>query len=505
MPASISIPGLDASDPVPGVYIYENFAAGPAAGSGAERKILVLANASAAGLATRDTVIYGPGTPVQLQTESDMITLGGPGSEAHRMFRRIAAVNGSTTVEWLFVTSSGGTAASGTVTIATSASGNGTHRLYVGDEFVETSILTGDTVTTIAAAIKVSVNAKTHWPVTADNSAGVLTLTAKIPGPRGNWIRFMAAITSGIGSTTTATADAFLTSGATADSNTNALATLLSKSYYRIVSSAEDATQLGALVSQVATQSLPITGIRQRVFSASIDTLANATTIATGINSVRCEITWSEKSPWTPAEIAANLAAVVSLYETSPNPKTNFAGFGGDANTQAAWKMQRSRTDTAAPTRPQQKSALNNGLSPVAVTSNGATVLVNRITTRSLSGSTADYRIRDSHKVTIMDFFSDDLAAKTVLQYSGRRIANNPPKGTQPPGPDTVTPDDYRACILGLINEYEDNGLLQDVPTIKANTVVQRETNPSTRMTARIPLATVDNAFQFGVEIAQVA
>ena len=167
--------------------------------------------------------------------------------------------------------------------------------------------------------------------------------------------------------------------------------------------------------------------------------------------------------------------------------------------------MQRSRTDTAAPTRAQQKSALNNGLSPVAVTSNGATVLVNRITTRSLSGSTADYRIRDSHKVTIMDFFSDDLAAKTVLQYSGRRIANNPPKGTQPPGPDTVTPDDYRACILGLINEYADNGLLQDVPTIKANTVVQRETNPSTRMTARIPLATVDNAFQFGVEIAQVA
>lgn len=504
MVASISIPGLDAGDPTPGVYVYQNFGAGQATGSGAQRVILCLANKTSAGSATVDTVIYGPDTQVPLNSESDMIALGGAGSEAHRMFRRIAAVNNVTTVYWLFVTASAGTAASGTVTITNTATGSGVHRLYVGDEFVETSIASGDTVTNIAAAIKANVNAKTHWPVTADNSSGVLTLTAKIAGPRGNWIRFQASITSGIGSTTSATADAFLTSGATADSNTTALTTILAKSFYRIVSAAEDATQLGALVSQVNTQALPITGNRQRVFAGSVDTLANATTVATGINAVRCEICWSEKSPWTPAELAANMAAIVSLFEVAPNPKTNFAGFGSDPNTQAVWKVPRSRVDSAAPTRAQIKSALNNGLSPVAVAGNGSTYLVNRITTRSLSGSIPDYRIRDSHKVTIMDFFSDDLAAKTALQYSGRRIADNPPKGTPPP-PQSVTPDDYRSCIYGLIQNYADNGLLQDVRTIKANTVVQRETNPPTRMTARIPLATVDNAYQFGVEVAQVA
>jgi phage tail sheath gpL-like len=502
--ASISIPGLDASDAVPGVYIYENFAAGQASGSGTVRSILVLANKTASGTATPDTVIYGPDTDVSIQTESDMITLSGAGSEAHRMFRRITAINNSTSVYWLFVTASAGTAASGTVTIATTATGTGSHRLWVGDEFVDTSIATGDTPTVIAAAIKANVNAKTHWAVTADNVAGVLTLTAKNAGPRGNWIRFMAAITAGIGSTTTATADAFLTSGATADSNTTALTTIIGKSFYRIVSAAEDATQLGALVSQVNTQALPITGIRQRVFAGSVDTLANATSVATGINAVRAEICWSEKSPWTPSELAANMAAAVSLYETAPNPRTNFAGFGGDANTQASWKVPKSRTDSAAPTRTQLRSALNNGLSPVKVESNGATTLCNRITTRSLSGSTPDYRIRDSHKVTICDFFSDDLGTKTVLQYSGLRIADNPPKGSPPP-PQSVTPDDYRSCILGLIQSYDDNGLLQNVPTVKANTVVQRETSPSTRMTARIPLATVDNAFQFGIEVAQVA
>lgn len=506
MAASVVIPGLDASDPVPGVYIFENFAAGPATGSGADRSILVLANKTTAGTAVVDNTLYGPDTDDPLQTEADMIRLGGPGSEAHRLFLRNAPLNNSVNVYWLFVAESAGTAASGTVTITTTATGSAAHRLWVGDEFVDTSIATGDTVTAIATAIVASVNAKTHWPVTAANTAGVVTLTAKQKGPRGNWIRFKAQIMSSvsIGTTTSATTDGFLTSGATADSNTNALAAIVGRSFYRIVSAAEDATQLGALVAQVNAQALPITGIRQRVFAGSVDTLANATTIATGINSPRCEIVWSEKSPYTPAELAMNQATIVSLFETAPNPKTNFAGFGNDATSASVWRVPKSRLDSAAPTRAQIKSALNNGLSPIAVSRSG-TYLVNRITTRSLSGSTPDYRIRDAHKVTICDFFSDDLAAKTALQYAGKRIGDDPPKGSPPPGPETVTPSNYRGCILGLIRDYDDNGLLQRVEEIKEGTLVQRSVATPTRMEARIPLATCDNLYQFGVEVAQVA
>lgn len=505
MSASIVLTGLSSNDPTPGVYLETNFAQGQATGSSAQRNILVLANKTSSGSATVDTTIYGPDTLVPLQTEADMIALAGPGSEAHRMFRRIAAVNKDTGVYWLFVTASAGTAATGTVTIATTATGNGTHRLWVGDEFVETSIASGDTVTTIAAAIKASVNAKTHWPVTADNVAGVLTLTAKIAGPRGNWIRFMAAITSGIGSTTTATTDAFLTSGATADSNTTALATILPKYFYYIVSAAEDATQFGALVSQVNTQAAPTTGIRQRCFAGSVDTLANATTIATGVNAARAEVIWAEKSPFTPAELAANNAAVYALFETTPNPRTNFASFGNDAVTTNYWKVPKSRTDSAAPTRTSIKSALNNGLTPLGVNPNGSTYIVNRITSRSLSGSTADYRIRPAHKVTICDFFADDLQAKAILQNAGKRIANDPPKGARVPGPSVCTPSQFQGQIFGLLNQYDENDLLQNLADIKAGTIVQRETSPSTRMTARIPLQPVDNLEQMAVAVDQVA
>ncbi len=505
MPASIVLTGLSANDPVPGQYTEVNFAQGEAAGSSAQRAICVLANKTSAGSATVDTVIYGPDSIVPLQTEADMIALGGAGSEAHRMFRRITAVNRDTAVYWVFVTASGGTAATGTVVIATTATGNGNHRVWVGDEYVDTAIASGQTATQIGDAIAVSINAKTHWPVTAANVTGTVTLTAKNAGPRGNWIRFMASITSGIGTTTTATTDAFLTGGATADSNTAALATILPRRFYYIVSAAEDASQFGALISQVNTQALPTTGIRQRAFAGSVDTLANATTVATGINAARGEIVWHEKSPFTPAELAANNAAIYALYEDSANPRTNFISFGNDAITATSWKVPRSRLDSAAPTRASVKSALNNGLTPIAVNPTGTTYLVDRITSRSLSGAVADYRIRDAHKVTICDFFADDLQAKAALQMAGKRIANDPPEGAKPPGPQVTTPSVFRGLIISLINQYADNDLLQNVEQIKAGLIVQRETVPSTRMSARVPLQPCDNFEQAAVAVDQVA
>jgi phage tail sheath gpL-like len=503
--ASIVLTGFAANDPVPGVYLEILFAQGPAAGDSSPREILLMGNKLSTGAAIVDTTIYGPDTTVPLQTESDAIALFGTGSELHRMFRRVAKVNSDTTVRAIVVTESAGAKASGTVVYATSATASGNTRVWVGDEFVDTAITSGDTPTTIGAAVAASINAQSHWPVTAAAVTGTVTITARQNGLRGNWIRFMAAITSGIGTTATASSDAFLSGGTTADSNATALGTILPKKYYYIVSAAEDTTQFGAVASQVSTQAAPTSGIRQRCFAGSVDTLANATTVATTVNNPRAEVVWSEKSPWTPAELAANAAAVYSLFETTPNPRTNFAGFGNSVTTQPYWKVPASRTTTAHPTRTSIKSALNNGLTPIGVNPNGTTYLVNRITTRSLSGSIVDYRIRAAHKVTICDFFAEDAYVKLSLQNEGKRIANDPPDGARIPGPSVVTPSVVRAQLNRLIDDYDANDLLQNVPQIKAGMVVQRETNPTTRMGIAIPLQPIDNAEQFAVQISQVA
>jgi phage tail sheath gpL-like len=241
------------------------------------------------------------------------------------------------------------------------------------------------------------------------------------------------------------------------------------------------------------------------VFAASVDTLANATTIATGLNAARAELVWSEKSPWTPSELAASAAAAYALFEASDNPRTNFASFGNDAVTVNYWKTPRPRLDSAIPSRTSIKSALNNGISPIGMNPNGTTYLVNRITTRSLSGSVADYRIRPAHKVTICDYFADDIQAKAALQNAGKRIANDPPQGGKTPGPLVVTPSIFRGQIVSLLNDYNERDLLQNIDEIKAGLVVQRETTPSSRMSARVPLQPIDNLEQMAIAVDQVA
>lgn len=519
MAGDIVLTGLAANDPVPNpAYVEINFAQGDSGGFQGAYEIILLGNKTSAGSATADTEVYGPDSLVPMQSEADVIALFGTGSELHRMWRRVTKINKDTPIRALAVTESAGTAASATCVIATVADANGAVRFWCGDEFVDTAITSGDAVDTIGANMVTSINAKTHWPITASYNApsDTLTFTARQKGPRGNEIRYQIA-KLGTNATTfsTGSTDTALSGGATADSNTAALATLLPDRYYYIVSAANDSTQLGALVTQVNSQALATTGIRQRVFAGYTGTLANGITLATTINAARCEIPWSKDSDLTSAELAANHAALAALYETKPNPRTNFVNFGQRAADAPSWVVPAARTKASHPTRADIKSALNNGLSPLGVVrKTGATYLVNRITTRSLNGSQNDYRIRPAHKVTICDFFADDLGVILNERFADKRIGDDVPQGSPPLGADFVTPDRMRGAVIGLISTYDANGLWQGPATSGGPTGAQRMINsleirrnaaPTSRMGIRIQAEPVDNFEQGAVQINQVA
>lgn len=502
---SISLVGFAASDPVPGEYIEVNFAQGEASLGAGTRAALLIGGKTSAGSATADTVVYGPDTPVSLSSEADAIALFGAGSELHRMWRKFTLVNSTTPLYAIAVAEGGGAAAgTGTITVATTATGPGTLRIFIQDYFVDVGFATGDTVTTIAAAAVVAINAVPYSPVVASNVAGVITLTAKQAGLRSNWIRYFAQIKPGTsGTTVTPTSSTLVTGGTTADSNATALSTILPVRYYYIVSAAEDATQLGALLSQVNTQALAVTGIRQRVFGASADTISNAITITTALNGARCELTWLYKSDMPPCELAANMAAIYSLEEAPLVPKINFDSYGSDAKTSTNWKIK-APLSGQKPTRAQIVSALNAGITPIGVYANGNTYLVERVTTRFLNGAVVDYRIRDAGKVTICDRYADDLQAKYAAQFRGKQIGDDPVKNQPTPGPNVVTPRVLKAAINRLTHDYEENDLLQRVGEIIANTIVQREVSPTTRMSAQIPLWTADCLHQIATQINQV-
>jgi phage tail sheath gpL-like len=505
---SIPLTGLAANDFVPGNYLEVSFAQGAASLGTATYAILLVGNRSTTGTATVDTVVYGPNanSPAPLVTVQDAINLFGQGSELHRMFRRVTNVNTVTPVYAIAVTESGGAAATQAVTFATTATANGTVRTYIGDEFVDTAITSGDTAIVIAGNVASAINTKLDWAVTAANGGtAICTITAKNKGLRGNWLRGSSVINgTGVGTTSNVTAQAFFTGGTTADSNATALGTILSSRYYYIVSAAEDATQFGAVSSQVNTTAAPIVGLRQRCVAGSVDTSGNATTIATGINSARAELIWMQNADWTPADLAANAAAIYALGEASTVIKVNYDGYGNDSVTQATWKVPYPRSGTV-PTRSTIKAALNNGLTPITVNPNGSTYLVARITTRSLSGANADYRIRDSHKVSICDFYGDDLLNKFSLQFSGKKIAPDPVQGQRTPGPDVATPRVVKAAVNKLTSDYGDKFLVQNPEVIQANTLVIIEQSPTTRMSCKIPLQTIDLLHQLATSLDQVA
>ena len=507
MPFSIPLTGLAANDPVPGNYLEINFAQGAASLGTATYPILLLGNKSTAGDATPDTIVYGPNanSPLPLATVQDAINRFGQGSELHRMFRRVTKVNTVTPVYAVAVTESVGAAAALAITYVGTATANATSRTYIGDEFVDTAITSGDLIATMATNTAASINSRLDWAVTASAALGVVTVTAKNKGLRGNWLRGSCVILgAGVGTTVTPTAQTFFTSGTTADSNVTALATILPFKYYYIASAAEDATQLGALNTQVNLQAQPITGIRQRAVGGSVDTAGNVNTIANGINSARCEVVWMQNADWTPAELAAYMSAIYALEEVPTAFRCNFSGYGTDAVTSTRWLVPPAKSGTA-PTRATIKAALNSGVTPIATNANGSTYLVKRITTRFLSGTNNDYRIRDSHKVTVCDRFGDDWLNMCALEFSGKKIVNDPLKGQRTPGGDTVSPRVIKGSLLKLEEDYSDLQLIQNVDDIKAGTQVIRETSPTTRASCKVPLQTIDILDQIATSLDQTA
>ena len=494
MPLSIPLTGIAANDVVPGVYVETNFAQGAGSLGTATYPVILIGNKSTAGDATVDTAIYGPypGTPLPLNSVQDAINRFGQGSELHRMYRRFIAVNQVTPLFAIAVTSSIGAAATQAITFTVTATANSSVRVYMGDEFVDAPISSGDTPTVVAASCVSAINSKLDWPVTAASALGVLTLTAKVPGLRGNWLRGCAVIQgTGAGTTSSLAVQTFFTGGTTADSNALALASILAYRYYYVCSAAEDAAQFGAVATQIASQALPTTSLRARCITASVDTSAAATTIATGINSPRAEIVWGQNLDWPPAEIAAGVVAAYSLFEVPVAFRCNFDSLGTQASEQAFWKIPAPRSNTS-PTRSTIKAALNNGLTPIGVNANGTTYLVKGITTKSLTGANNDYRIRDRHKVTVCDRFADDWVAKASAQFSGKNIADDPPFGARPLAPNVVSPRVVKTSLQKLEQDYGDLGLVQNVPAIQQDTIVIREIGSPTRISSRVPLQTID-------------
>ncbi len=505
----INLVGLAANDPLPGNYVQVTFAQGVASTGQTDYSAVLIGNKLSTGSAGSDGYIYDASTPVQMDTEQDVISLFGAGSELHAQWRAFRSVNKSTSLAACTVAESSGAQADGYVTVSGSALAGGTLRVWCGSQAVEAAIVASDSLTAIGDSIAAAINSQTHLQMTASNNAGAVHIVAKQKGTRGNSLKIRAQVlpSVGVGISVTPTASTNLSGGSVDDSFANALAALASNRHYYYVPACEDATNMGRVSAALDAAAAPTVGLRQRaVFGSNSSSVSAVIALAVGINSARDELVHQLESDLSPPQIGANNAAVYSLMEQSLGGifSLNFNSFGQDAFSQQFWHMP-APLSGAKFSRAQLVSLLNNGVTPIQSRSNGQTYLVRRITTRSLNGSVPDYRVRDACKVTVSDHFGDEVIVQATTRFAGKVIGNDVKSGQREPGNTVVTPKLFKAMILDIINQYDNDNLLQDVANTVSSIVVVREASPSNRMSARVPLKVIDILNQTATDVSEVS
>ncbi len=510
----IPITGIDASWRTPGSYAEILFAQGPASAAAGVREVVFVMPMLSSGTWTAAT-LYSVGNEQVAETG------GGAGSPIHRGIRKFMQKNKDAKVWALPVAATSGgspVAATWTLTFTTNATGRGTATAYILGEACSFTYASGDTVTTIAAGVKAAINAKPWLPVTADNSSGILTVTAKLLGSSQGTatvpvINARAEISTGTGTTIAVSGTHLGTGVAGADGTTTeaantatALATIDATRKYYIVSSAYDATTLGHFKTHITNKSEPRRGLRSVAIAAHPGTLAAATTVATGLNYERVQLVWFEKPDSDCAEIAGLIAGIRQKAEaldattnvTVQNGTNPLAGFISNAYSNADW-----------PTDTDLNDAINDGLSPIKSTDTGPVwVMSTNTRSKNSAGTQDDFRATETHRVSGADLQVDEVLADWALNMAGKKfendtfLENGKPNPNQALRPNVTRPSLYRPRLLALLQSFFDRGHCQELDASKESVRVVKN---GSRMECGYNLHIIDHDHIATFRVAEVS
>lgn len=458
--------------------------------------------------------------------ESDAITLFGAGSPLHRALRiHLMSNPGGTLYAIGYAASSGsglGTA-TGTITIAFTSGSNPTAQgiltSYVCGEVITTSFNTLDTATTIAAALVAQINAKSWLPCTASNTAGVITLTAKVAGAsQGDGtvgvIRFRSTPDAGKNVTVAVSGAALgLGSGtAGADGGTTELAnltaalnTITNSRYYYLGFTVWSATQLAPVTLHVFTKSQANPGLRCRAFSGYTGTLTACETIALGINFERQHIVHQPNSEWDTAYLAANALAVHQKAEAA------VGGFVKDFYRDKDWLCPKAYDVADFPTGTNMNDAVTDGIIEVMSDESGSYMAMSVNTrSRDTTGTLTDFRATETHRVSFLDALGDRWVQRDGQQYAGFKMK---PDNLQADGitvdfnqrvpPKTLTPSLYKPFAAAQLQEGEDNGEIQNAAAWIAGLSVSIDPNNVSRQVVTASGRTIDIRHQTAIQLSE--
>lgn len=289
-----------------GVFIENKFKRSGKTTSKVPQRIALLAQYLAAKTPTNNL-------PVAVDSADAVAAVAGYGSLAHMIAVHLFAAMGATPalVDW-FPIADGTTAATGQIEFATTANAAGTWTFKIAGTLVRIAVANADTPTVQAEALEAAINANLFLPVTAENTAGVVALTAKWKGVSGNGITVSKVVTGEEPGATTATVTA-MASGAGDPAIATALANMGTTNYTWVLTGYNTDTTADEIEAAGDARINPLVKKPFESVMGYTDTRTNFITALASRNSPWTCLFPVEGSPNHPGQIAASVVGICAV------------------------------------------------------------------------------------------------------------------------------------------------------------------------------------------------
>jgi phage tail sheath gpL-like len=489
----------------PGLYLTVNLLAAASSPGTASYRALLICPRSSAGTLTANTEVRLIGG------EDDAKTAFGtksPGFLAARNFYR-ECPNG--VLYGIAPTASGGNAATGTITFASTPTVAQTVVIDVAGHTIEVAWAASEDADTIKTRVISAINARDDIPAAASSGGtGIVTLTFPIAGPWGNDVLYSVLVKDGTGGTGTAGGSAF-TGGTTEPDFTTALTTVSGERFdfiAPIVSNADgQGTGASTNVARVATHVNALNhGLDAHLQCGIIGltgSLASTKAGAIARNDPTLEFVFCMAGRGMPAELAGEELGA-RMRDVMLDPAMNRIG------TVFTYYPGAADLIGDKPTGPEVEDALANGVSIISYNRQGQSVLVRPITSHSQDASgNADRRCFDVSGVDGSYAVANDIQLFLPQEFPKAKISKDLAPGDEPLPEGVIEERDIKAAIITRLRTWQTRGVVRkdklDEALAGGTLIVRVNPSDETQVDHVIPTAIFKPLAKFGVVVNKVA
>jgi phage tail sheath gpL-like len=381
----------------------------------------------------------------------------------------------------------GGTLATGTITMSGPATRSAQGYYHIAGKRVGVVAVSGDTANTLATKVAAAINADTTLPVTANAVAAVVTLTAKLKGLHGNFLRIESGVLIDEDPLLNSLSAIVQMSGGAGDIDIGPGLTNLSDIEYDWIglgfSDTVAVTAMENFLDDVSGRWGPYQQLYGHGFWAKDDTVANLSTLGNARNSQHATLFGQYKWMTPPYITAAVMAAIAAAHLTSAPEMSR------PLHTLTMYGVMGPKLKSDLFTKQQRQTLYFDGVSAAHMFADG-TMQVDRVLTsyQVNAWGSPDITFLDVNTPAQIMYSLRRLRADFTQKYGRASLADTNPYGID----SMVTPDDIRAEFIHSYDKLVRDGVLERLDLFEAGLQVERDVNDPNRVNASLPLDMVN-------------